>query len=227
MLVQDLGCWHRSRRVWPDQARAVARLRHAGVFTATAYPHRHPLYNEAPQCAFAGLQAIYESLDVLGVLDHFDVFILSDTTEPEIWVEEEVDFWELRQRTKGERRIFYRHRSKNLRRKAGNIADFCQRWGARYEHAVVLDADSLMTAKALVQLIAAMEASEDAGLIQTLPLMINRNTLFARMHQFAACVYGPVFATGLAYWHPGNSSCWGHNAIIRTKAFLVSGQPPA
>jgi membrane glycosyltransferase len=192
-----------------------------------------PIYNEAPQRVFAGFQAIYESLDALGALDHFDLFILSDTTEPEIWLEEEAGFWELRRRTKGETRIFYRHRSKNTRRKAGNIADFCRRWGAQYEHMVVLDADSLMTGKALVQLAAAMEARSDAGLIQTLPLVINRNTLFARAHQFAARIYGPVLATGLAYWHLGDSNYWGHNAIIRTKAFMahaglpdLPGQPP-
>ena len=192
-----------------------------------------PIYNETPHRVFAGLQAMYESLDALGVLDHFDLFILSDTTEPEIWLDEEAGFWELRQRTQGGTRIFYRHRRKNIRRKAGNIADFCRRWGTRYDHMVVLDADSLMAGKAVVQLVAAMEAHGDAGLIQTLPLVINRHTLFARAHQFAARVYGPVIATGLAYWHRGDSNYWGHNAIIRTKAFIdhaglpdLPGQPP-
>jgi membrane glycosyltransferase len=192
-----------------------------------------PIYNEVPPRVFAGLQAMYESLDALGVLDHFDIFILSDTTEPEIWLEEEAAFWALRRRTQGETRIFYRHRPKNIRRKAGNIADFCRRWGNRYDHMVVLDADSLMTGKALVQLVAAMEANSDAGLIQTLPLVINRHMLFARAQQFAARIYGPVLATGLAYWHLGESNYWGHNAIIRTKAFIghaglpdLPGQPP-
>jgi membrane glycosyltransferase len=192
-----------------------------------------PIYNEAPPRVFAGLQAMYESLDALDVLNHFDLFILSDTTEPELWLEEEAGFRELRRRTKGEVHIFYRHRSKNIRRKAGNIADFCRRWGAQYEHMVVLDADSLMTGQALVQLVSTMEAHEDAGLIQTVPLVVNRNTLFARAQQFAARVYGPIMAAGLAYWHRGDSSYWGHNAIIRTKAFIehaglpdLPGQPP-
>jgi membrane glycosyltransferase len=192
-----------------------------------------PIYNEAPQRIFAGLQAMYESLDAVGALGHFEVFILSDSTDPEVWLEEEQGFWELRRRTGGEARIFYRHRPKNIRRKAGNIADFCERWGARYEHMVVLDADSLMTGEALVQLVAAMEASPQAGLIQTLPLVVNRNTLFARMQQFAARLYGPVIAAGVAFWHGADSSYWGHNAIIRTKAFLahaglpdLSGRPP-
>jgi membrane glycosyltransferase len=192
-----------------------------------------PVYNEAPERIFAGLQAIYESLDATGALAHFDFFILSDTTEPEVWLAEEVEFWRLRLRTGGAAQIFYRHRPKNVRRKAGNIADFCERWGARYDHMVVLDADSLMTGQALVQLAAAMEAHPEAGLIQTLPLVVNRHTLFARMQQFGARLYGPIIAAGLAYWHRADSSYWGHNAILRTKAFIehaglpdLPGQPP-
>jgi membrane glycosyltransferase len=192
-----------------------------------------PTYNEAPERIFAGLQAIYESLDVIEALQHFDFFILSDTTEPEVWLAEELGFWELRRRTGGEARIFYRHRPKNIGRKAGNIADFCRRWGTRYDHMVILDADSLMTGEVLVQLATAMEAHPEAGLIQTLPLMVNRNTLFARAQQFAARLYAPIVAGGLAYWHGSDSSYWGHNAIIRTKAFLdhaglpeLPGRPP-
>jgi len=185
-----------------------------------------PIYNEDPSRIFAGLQAIYESLDALGAMASFDFFILSDTTDPEVWLEEERGFEALRQRTAGDTRIFYRHRSQNTRRKAGNIADFCQRWGARYEHMVILDADSLMTGEGLVQLAAAMEGQPQAGLIQTLPLMLNRNTLFARAQQFAARVYGPIIAAGVAYWHLGDSSYWGHNAIIRTRAFLAHAGLP-
>ena len=192
-----------------------------------------PIYNEAPQRICAGLQAIYEELEALGVLAQFDFFILSDTTEPDVWLQEEAAFAALRCRTGGERRIFYRHRVHNTRRKAGNIADFCQRWGARYAHMVILDADSLMSGETLVRLTAAMEAHPEAGLLQTLPLVVNRHTLFARLQQFAARLYGPLIATGLAYWHVGDSSYWGHNAIIRTRAFMdhaglpdLPGQPP-
>ncbi len=192
-----------------------------------------PIYNEDPQRIFAALQAIYESLKATGALAHFDFFILSDTTDPNVWLDEEEAFCQLRLRTEGQERIFYRHRTQNIRRKAGNIEDFCRRWGARYDHMVVLDADSLMTGEALVRLATVMEANPDTGIIQTLPLVVNRNTLFARVQQFAARIYGPVIAAGLAYWHLGDSSYWGHNAIIRTKAFIahagmpdLPGRPP-
>jgi membrane glycosyltransferase len=227
-LIGFLALW-RGRGV--SGIRIPAQPQVSSLSTRTAL--LMPIYNEAPQRVFARLQAMYESLDDLGASEHFDLFILSDTTEPEVWLEEEAGFWELRQRTQGERHIFYRHRRHNSRRKAGNIADFCRRWGAQYDHLVVLDADSVMTGKALIQLVSAMESCPDAGLIQTVPLVINQQTLFARAQQFAARMYGAVVATGLAYWHLGDSNYWGHNAIIRTRAFMdhaglpdLPGQPP-
>jgi membrane glycosyltransferase len=48
-----------------------------------------PTYNENPARVMAGLQAIHESLAAVGALGHFDIFILSDTTDPNIWIAEE------------------------------------------------------------------------------------------------------------------------------------------
>jgi membrane glycosyltransferase len=139
----------------------------------------------------------------------------------------------MRERLGPQARVYYRHRPKNSARKAGNIADFVSRWGGHYEHMVVLDADSLMTGHSIVSLAAAMETDPDAGIIQTLPLIINRNTLFARVQQFAARIYGPIIASGLAVWSGRDGNYWGHNAIIRTAAFAshcglpdLRGRPP-
>jgi len=192
-----------------------------------------PIYNEAPSRVFASLQAIYEQIEASGRGEHFDWFFLSDTTNPDIWIAEERAFIAMRERLGPNARIYYRHRAKNTARKAGNIADFVMTWGAAYEHMVVLDADSLMTADAILSLTVAMEADPDAGIIQTLPLIINRNTLFARQQQFAAKIYGPVIASGLALWSGRDGNYWGHNAIIRTRAFAdhcglpdLRGRPP-
>lgn len=192
-----------------------------------------PVYNESTARTFAALAAIRESVEATGLGAHFDYFIVSDTTNPDIWVAEERAFLALRERLGPNSRVYYRHRPKNHHRKAGNIADFVTRWGGHYEHMVVLDADSLMTGTCIVRLAAAMEADPDAGIIQSLPLIINRNTFFARLQQFAARVYGPVIATGLAMWSGRDGNYWGHNAIIRTKAFAdhcglpdLKGKPP-
>ncbi len=192
-----------------------------------------PIYNEAPSRVFASLQAIYEEIERSGKGDHFDWFFLSDTTNPDVWIAEERAFVAMRERLGATARIYYRHRPKNTSRKSGNIADFVTRWGGAYEHMVVLDADSLMTAEAILSLTIAMEADPDAGIIQSLPLIINRNTLFARLQQFAAKIYGPVIASGLAIWSGRDGNYWGHNAIMRTRAFAdhcglpdLRGRPP-
>jgi membrane glycosyltransferase len=192
-----------------------------------------PIYNEAASRVFAAVQAIYEEIQATGLGANFDYFFLSDTTQPDIWIAEERAFLAMRARLGPQARMFYRHRQKNIARKAGNIADFVSRWGGAYEHMVVLDADSLMTGHSVVTLAAAMEADPDAGIIQTLPLVINRNTLFARVQQFAARIYGPVIAAGLCAWMGRDGNYWGHNAIIRTKAFAahcglphLRGRPP-
>lgn len=192
-----------------------------------------PIYNEAPARVFAAMQAMIEEVNATGLGAHFDWFLLSDTTNPDIWVAEEQAYIALRERLGDAARIYYRHRPKNTSRKAGNIDDFVQRWGGAYEHMLVLDADSLMTGEAITTLAATMEADPDAGIIQSLPLIINRNTFFARLQQFAARVYGNVIAAGLAVWSGRQGNYWGHNAIIRTKAFAeccglphLRGKPP-
>jgi membrane glycosyltransferase len=192
-----------------------------------------PIYNEAPSRVFGALQAMMEDVASTGLGDHFDWFFLSDTTQPDVWIAEERAFLALRKRMGDTTRIYYRHRQKNTSRKAGNIGDFVTHWGGAYEHMVVLDADSLMTGHSIVSLAAAMEADADAGIIQTLPLIINRNTMFARVQQFAARIYGPIIASGLAVWSGREGNYWGHNAIIRTSAFAahcglpsLSGRPP-
>ena len=93
------------------------------------------------------------------------------------------------------------------------------RFGGAYEHMIVLDADSLMEGDTIVRLAAAMEGHPKVGLIQTLPQLLNGNTMFARLQQFAGRVYGPSIARGIAWWHGAESNYWGHNAIIRIRAF--------
>ncbi len=192
-----------------------------------------PIYNEAPARVYGAMQAMIEDVDKTGLAQNFDFFFLSDTTSPAIWVAEERAFYALRERLPDHIKLYYLHRPKNTARKAGNIANFVSRWGDAYEQMVVLDADSLMTGEAITGLAYLMENDPNAGIIQTLPLIINRNTLFARVQQFAARIYGPIIAEGLRLWMHRDGNYWGHNAIIRTKAFAahcampdLKGAPP-
>ncbi|WP_024645011.1 glucans biosynthesis glucosyltransferase MdoH [Pseudomonas syringae] len=179
-----------------------------------------PICNEDVPRVFAGLRATFESVAATGDLDRFDFFVLSDTNETDIAVAEQQAWLDVCRETKGFGRIFYRRRRRRVKRKSGNLDDFCRRWGSEYRYMVVLDADSVMSGECLTSLVRLMEATPDAGIIQTAPRASGMDTLYARMQQFATRVYGPLFTAGLHFWQLGESHYWGHNAIIRMKPFI-------
>jgi membrane glycosyltransferase len=179
-----------------------------------------PVYNEDPTRVFAGVKATYESLEQTGFLEHFDFYVLSDTTDPDTWISEELGFAELRGQVRNPDRLVYRNRRENTERKTGNIADFCATWGDQYRYMVVFDADSIMTGSSLINLVRLMEANPRVGIVQAPPLPINRRTLFGRIHQFATQAYSLIFITGLNFWQGGAANYWGHNAIIRIRPFV-------
>ncbi|WP_346838297.1 glucans biosynthesis glucosyltransferase MdoH [Microbulbifer sp. SAOS-129_SWC] len=192
-----------------------------------------PTYNEDPARLFAAVEAMARGIAAGGEGHSFDWFFISDTTDPDILLQEEEALLALRRRLGAQYRVYYRRRRENRARKAGNVADFCRRWGRHYDHLLVLDADSLIEAETLIQLARRMEAAPDTGLIQTIPTLIRGNTPMARLQQFAARIYGPVVGTGLAWWADRDGNFWGHNAILRTRAFMdcaglpeLRGRPP-
>ncbi len=191
-------------------------------------------YNEAPARIFGMAVATMNSIAKLGQQGNFDLFVLSDTTDPDIWVQEEAAFQAVREREACGHRIFYRRRSANTGKKAGNVADWCRRWGANYEYMLVLDADSLMTGERVAEARGHYrEETRISASCRRCRSPSGGTRLFARLQQFAGRLYGPMLATGLAFWHRGVSNFWGHNAIIRTRAFIESaglpmlpGKPP-
>ena len=185
-----------------------------------------PIYNEDPARVFATLERMVRDLAERGAVAHFALFILSDTRKDDAAAREETAFADLRQRIGGLLPVYYRRRSVNHHRKAGNIADFVTRWGGAFDHMVVLDADSDMTAETLTTLARAMAADATAGIIQSLPHLRNQWTPYARMTQFAGRVYGPVVAAGLASWHGRDGNYWGHTAIIRVAAVAEAAGLP-
>ena len=179
-----------------------------------------PVYNEDPRSVGAGIAAMWRSLSATGLEGRFDLFILSDTTDPDIWVREEAMWNELRSRPGMEGHLFYRRRPSNPKRKSGNIANFCRRWGRNYRYMIVLDADSVMAGETWVRMVDAMERNPRIGILQTPPKGVNRETLIARVQQFANSLYGPLFAAGQNFWQLGDAQYWGHNAIIRVEPFM-------
>jgi membrane glycosyltransferase len=179
-----------------------------------------PVFNEDVSRVFEGLRVVYRSLQETHRLEHFDFFVLSDSNQPNQWIQEEVAWLELCKQVGGFGRIFYRKRRHSINKKAGNVADFLRRWGRRYRYMIVLDADSIMTGRALVQLVALMERNPQVGIIQTAPRIVNGETLFARVQSFASRLYSPLFLAGLNYWQQHDGNYWGHNAVVRVQPFI-------
>ncbi len=214
----------------PDDTQGIAQARTALIM---------PIYQEPPEPTLAGLEASCRSLlEKMAQLEDdetplVDVFILSDTQCPEVAAREARHVAALQQRLNKSLCIHYRRRENNHGRKAGNIADFCRRWGRRYDYFVVLDADSVMGGATLIRLIEKMHAQPEVGLIQSVPIPVGQVTLFGRMVQFAAALYSPMLAAGQSFWQGDSANYWGHNAIVRTQAFMAScglpslpGKPP-
>lgn len=187
-----------------------------------------PVHHEDPASIAGTIAAISEELATIGQTQAFDVFILSDTRGEAAGLAEEAAYRELIERLQdGEApRVFYRRRIEATARKAGNIKDWVERFGAGYEQFVIMDADSIMSGDALVKLALAMDADPQAGLVQTVPRIVGGTTLLQKLQQFACNVYGPSVAAGLAFWHRDQGNYWGHNAIIRTRAFATAAGLP-
>ena len=178
-----------------------------------------PIYNEEPARVFDTLERMAHELVEQGAGKQFDIFVLSDTRDGTLAAVEEILAQQLAVFFQNSMHFYYRRREHNHHRKAGNIADFVTRFGGDYDHMIVLDADSYMAADVMMGLARLMQRDEKAGIIQTLPLLMNRITLFARLQQFSSRVYGPIITQGLAAWHGRDGNYWGHNAIIRVSAF--------
>jgi len=194
-----------------------ARAPHARIGAAPATPTATPrtavimpICNEHVPTVFGGLRATLESLAESGPLDGYDFFILSDTNRPDVLAAEQAAWTELvtslaASGSGGDAasRVHYRWRPRRTRRKAGNVADFARRWGAGYRYMVVLDADSLMTGDCLRELVRRMEADPKIGILQTAPHACGHETLHARILQFGARAYGPLFTAGMCFWQLG------------------------
>ncbi len=180
-----------------------------------------PICNENVGTVFAGLAATAESLAAAGGARLVEFYVLSDTADSALRASERQAWADLRERlAPSGLRVHYRWRARRTQRKAGNVADFCRRWGRRHRYMVVLDADSVMSGEAILGLVRLMEATPQAGIIQSAPVSCGLDTVHARAQAFAGRVTGRLFSAGMQYWQLGESHYWGHNAIIRIAPFM-------
>lgn len=189
-----------------------------------------PVYNESVEDVFGRVRAMVHSIHAAGGGHAVDFFVLSDSNE--LHGKREEAAW-AQMAARSPIPLYYRRREKNIARKPGNIAEWVRRFGGAYESMLVLDADSLMSGETIVGLASIMEARPSLGLLQTVPMITNAQTLFQRWMRFASEAYGPIASAGLLWWSGSEANFWGHNAILRTRAFAEScglpelpGKPP-
>jgi membrane glycosyltransferase len=178
-----------------------------------------PVCNEDFLAVLGRLSIMERSLGKVMGGDRFDFFILSDSNPANGEIEARA-YHQMRESFA--RPVYYRRREINLHRKPGNIADWVTRFGGGYDYMIVLDADSVMGGQTMVRLAIDMECHPRLGLIQTVPSVVGASTLFARAQQFANRLYGPIGAAGMIWWARSEGTFWGHNAIVRVKAFAES-----
>ena len=195
----------------------------AGVRAALLFP----VYHEDPAAIADYIRHIVGELEGSGALDRFAIFVLSDSQTEKDRKAERKTFTALADDIGDKVTFAYRNRPDNVGKKAGNIADWVRTHGGAYGYFIVFDADSVMSADTLMRLVATMEAHPDTALIQTVPRLARGATAFSRLQAFANNVFGPLSAAGLAAWQGASGNYWGHNAIIRTRAFAESAGLPS
>ena len=125
--------------------------------------------NEPPERVIRNLEPMLAGLDLSGYGKRFALYVLSDSSDASIASGEEACFAALSARWGDRVPITYRRRVVNTGYKAGNIREFCERWGSKHEFAVTLDADSFMTADAILRLVRIMQADPKLGILQGVP----------------------------------------------------------
>jgi membrane glycosyltransferase len=177
--------------------------------------------NELSDRVIRNLEPLMAGLAKAGVGDRFHVYVLSDTSDVTIMPGEEAGFAALAARWRGRIPLTYRRREVNTGYKAGNIRDFCEKWGGDHEFAVTLDADSFMTADATLRLVRIMQADPDLGILQGLVVGLPSTSAFARLFQFGMRLGMRSYTIGSAWWQGDCGPYWGHNAVLRLKPFIA------
>ncbi len=189
--------------------------------------------NEDPGRAILRLKTVKASVDATGEGALFSYFVLSDTNNPAVGAAEEkaVEAWKASD-PDGDR-IVYRRREVNTAFKAGNVHDFCERWGKDYALMLPLDADSLMAGPEIVRMVRMMQAHPRIGILQSLVVGMPSSSGFARIFQFGMRHGMRSYTMGQAWWVGDCGPFWGHNALVRIKPFheqcglpILPGKPP-
>lgn len=176
--------------------------------------------NEDIAAVLAPLRRLKTELDTAGVGDRFTVCVLSDTNRPDLIAIEEAAV-----ATFGGDVLYYR-RTENKGFKAGNIMEFLDRYADRFEAMLTLDADSQMSARAVLRLVESLAREPRLALVQHLTVGLPARSPFPRLFQFGMRAGMRSWSTALAWWQGDECCYWGHNAVFRTVPFRDHARLP-
>ena len=182
--------------------------------------------NEPPERIGRMLEPVLQGLTARAVGKRFHVYVLSDTSDNEIAAAEDACFATLARSWRDRIALTYRRRSHNVGFKAGNVGDFCARWGKHHDFAIMLDADSVMTVDLILKLVRIMQIDPSLGILQTLVIGMPSASPFARIFQFGMRLSMRSYTIGSAWWQGDCGPYWGHNAIVRLAPFIGHCQLP-
>ena len=182
--------------------------------------------NEDMAVVLPPLRRLLNGLDAAGVGGAFALFVLSDTSDPVLAEAEEQSVAAFRVADPRPDRVHYRRRSDNRGFKAGNVMDFLDDQGRDFELMLILDADSEMTATAVLRLVSAMRQEPSLGILQYLTVGLPASSAFPRLFQFGMRAGMRTWATALAWWQDASCVYWGHNAVIRIAPFRAHCRLP-
>lgn len=176
--------------------------------------------NEDVSQVSRNLTAMMARLVASGTAKNFHIYILSDSSQVPVIAEERTVFEQLRRDWAGKIDVTYRLRTDNWGFKAGNIREFCDRWGVNHDFMLTLDADSVMSASAILRLVRIMQANKNIGILQSLVVGLPSDSAFARVFQFGMRMGMKSYTLGSAWWQADCGPYWGHNALIRLEPFM-------
>ena len=164
------------------------------------------------------LEDLLRDLAATGHADRFAVAILSDTPAGPA-ADEEADAAAAFAARHPPGAVRYRRREANTGYKAGNVMDFLDRHAEGFDLLLLLDADSRMTAEAVLRLVRIMEAEPGCALVQPTIAGDEAESAFQDVFGFGHRHGARIWATGQAWWQDRQGPFWGHNALIRIAPF--------
>lgn len=178
-----------------------------------------PIRNEPMEDVLPSLARLLDGLEASGEGERFTLWLLSDTRDPVLAAAEDAAVAGFAAARAGGIPLRHRRRAEGTGFKAGNVMEFLDHHAGDHDLALMLDADSEMSAPAVLRLVRAMRADPRLALVQQLIAGRPAARAFPRLFQFGMRAGMRAWAMGQGWWQLDDGPYWGHNAILRIAPF--------